>query len=41
MISYFNGLVTLTLDQVVLATVMYHSRTSSYILVPNVVAMNN
>jgi len=30
-ISDFQGLVTLTLDQVILHTVMYHSSTSTYI----------
>jgi len=29
-ISYFEGLVTLTLDQVILHTVVYHSSTSTY-----------
>ena len=31
-ISDFQGLVTLTLDQVILHTVMHHSPTSTYIL---------
>jgi len=30
-ISYFQGLVTLTLDRVILHTVMHHSSTSTYI----------
>jgi len=30
-ISNFEGLVTLTLDQVVLSTVMHHSSTSTYV----------
>ena len=30
-ISHFHGLVTLTLDQVILHTVMHHSSTSTYI----------
>jgi len=34
-ISDFQGLVTLTLDQVILHTVMHHSSTSTYI--PNFV----
>jgi len=37
-ISDFRGLVTLTLDQVILHTVMHHSSTSTYI--PNFIEIN-
>jgi len=38
-ISDFEGLVTLTLtlDRVILHTVMYHSSTSTYMYIPNVI----